>query len=420
MECVRESYLDARLLPKKKFSIGKGWEMVHLQLPFFLFGVVGPIVFLTAAGSHDLPEVGKSKVAYYAFDATPVGQGVLSLTSFTDNANIVVVFEGTLWELADTVHYSTGAMRNAVYTSKKQILNDIQTLRKRGVFVLMNLDDAASWSTSTPFTTWNGKALNYIQFAAFVDSCVTAANLDGISLDVEHKAVDNTNYRNLIKELGGYFGPLSSNPSSKIYTGAFYTNQPTAPGTIFREVALGRYLNFVMDMGYKHDNAERFNYWAATLGNSKVMDGMSHQYNTADSAVSWAAWHPTPDKAGVMVFAANVNKAYTDTIFAALGNSTYQLPPCAANQLRRPLQINFLKRSIVCKFSFTSATIVSLRIFSLSGKACGAIIDGRYEAGDHTVRLHWDNSDGHRFAPGAYDAVLTANEARSASRFVVY
>src|SRR4051812_29500005 len=55
-----------------------------------------------------LPAAGQNKVAYYAFDVTPTGQGILPLTTFTNNANIVVVFEGTLWELADTVHYNSG------------------------------------------------------------------------------------------------------------------------------------------------------------------------------------------------------------------------------------------------------------------------------------------------------------------------
>ncbi len=87
---------------------------------------------------------GQNKVAYYAFDVTPAGQGILPLTTFTDNANIVVVFEGTLWELADTVHYNSGWMQNAYYHSKRQILADIQTLRSRGIKVLMNVDDAAS------------------------------------------------------------------------------------------------------------------------------------------------------------------------------------------------------------------------------------------------------------------------------------
>ena len=270
-----------------------------------------------------LPAFNDNRVAYYAFDATPVNQDKLRLTDFTDNANIIVVFEGTLWELADSAHYGSSSsyivtINGGPYRAYSQILNDIQTLRQRGVKVLMNVDDAASWSTSTPFTTWNGTHYNYQQFAAFVYNCVIAAGFDGISLDVEHGATDNTYYRNLITELGSYFGPLSSNPATMIYTGAFYSGG--APGPIFREPALSQYLNFVMDMAYFQNNTTRFNYWANTLGNSKVMIGMSHEYNSESSAIAHAQWHPTPDKAGIMVFAGNVNKAYTDNILAALGS----------------------------------------------------------------------------------------------------
>jgi hypothetical protein len=273
-----------------------------------------------------LPAAGQNKVAYYVFDVTPAGQGILPLTTFTNNANIVVVFEGTLWELADTVHYNSGWMQNAYYHSKRQILADIQTLRSRGLKVLMNVDDAASWSTATPFTTYNGTAYNYQQFASFINTCVNTVGFDGISLDVEHGATDNTNYRNLIRELGNYFGPLSSDPSNKMYIGAFYSGG--APGPIFRQTALSQYLNFVMDMGYFQNNTTRFNYWANTLGNAKVMLGMSYDDNTQSSAITEAQRHPTPDKAGIMVFAANKNKAYTDAIFAALSNTT---PPAGAD-----------------------------------------------------------------------------------------
>lgn len=274
-----------------------------------------------------LPTAGQNKVAYYVFDVTPAGQGILPMTTFTDNANIVVVFEGTLWELADTVHYNSGWMQNAYYHSKRQILEDIQTLRSRGVKVLMNVDDAPSWSTSTPFTTYNGTAYNYQQFAAFINTCVTTVGFDGISLDVEHGATDNTHYRNLIGELGDYFGPLSSDPSNKMYIGAFYSGG--APGPIFREVALSQYLNFVMDMGYFQNNTTRFNYWANTLGNAKVMLGMSYDDNSQASAITEAQRHPAPDKAGIMVFAANKNKTYTDAIFAALTTTPTTPPPGA-------------------------------------------------------------------------------------------
>jgi hypothetical protein len=392
---------------------------VHSQSTCNFLKAVVPAALLLVARSSALPEPGQNKVAYYAFDATPVGQGILPLTTFTDNANIIIVFEGTLWELADTVHYKTGAMRNTVYTSKKKVLEDIQTLRKRGVLVLMNVDDAASWSTATPFTTWDKKTLDYKAFAAFVDSCVTVVGFDGISLDVEHKAVDNADYRNLIKELGKYFGPLSSNAASKIYTGAFYTSQFTAPGTIFREVELGKYFNFVMDMGYSHDNAERFKYWASTLGNSKVMDGMSHQYNKIADAVAWAAWHPTPDKAGVMVFAGNVNKPYTDSIFAALGGPSRAADPPAARSRHQSIRIDGSKRSVICSFSLATAAAVSLRLFSLNGKACATIIGGRYGAGDHKIRMKWADASGRGLAPGVYEAVFKTAGDCGVARFVV-
>ena len=276
-----------------------------------------------------LPAAGQNKVAYYVFDVTPANQGILPMTTFTDKANVVVVFEGTLWELADTVHYNTGSMQNAYYKNKGQVLADIQTLRSRGVKVLMNVDDNANWSSATPFTTYNGTAYNYVQFASFVNDCVNTAGFDGISLDVEHGATDNTNYRNLIKELGKYFGPLSTNSTTKMYGGAFYSGG--APGPIFRETSLSQYLNFVMDMGYFQDNTSRFNYWANTLGNAKVMLGMSYDDNSQSSAVAQAQWHPDPDKAGIMVFAGNKNKVYTDAIFSALEINT--TPPPAGSDI---------------------------------------------------------------------------------------
>src|SRR5690554_1309983 len=157
-------------------------KQIQKAIPVLL--IISALI-LFADSSYALPPAGYNKVAYYTFDATPVDQDVLSLTTFTDEANIVIVFEGTLWELADTVHYDTQWMRNKVYKSKRKILDDIQTLRERGILVLMNVDDAPSWSTGTPFTAWNGKMCDYREFAAFVDSCVKVVGFDGISLDVE-------------------------------------------------------------------------------------------------------------------------------------------------------------------------------------------------------------------------------------------
>lgn len=385
-----------------------------------VFVIIGQCILFIMGSSFSLPDVGDNKVAYYTFDATPVGQGILPLTTFTDNANIVVVFEGTLWELADTIHYNSGWMQNAVYKSKKQVLDDIQTLRKRGLIVLMNVDDAASWSTATPFRMWDGKALNYTQFASFVDSCVNAVGLDGISLDIEHGAEDNTQYRNLIKEFGKYFGPLSSDPSKKMYIAAIYYAADGWPGPIFREVALSQYLNFVMDMGYKKDNTTRFDYWAASLGNSKVMNGFSHQINSQASAVAWASWHPTPEKAGVMVYAANVNKSYTDSIFAALNVTNVQSPPLKSTLPKESLRLKRLKNSIVFRSYINSAAIASFTIVSPGGKTCYWSFTNNNESGDRTIHWNYKDNNGNRISSGLYFAVLNVNGTAITAPFVVF
>ncbi len=265
-----------------------------------------------------LPETGTYKIAYYVFDSG--GPDHYPLTTFTDLANVVVIFEGTLWELADSAHYSTGWMRNVNYHSYAEILRDIRVLQARGVKVLMNVDDAASWSTSTPFTTYDGKILSAPEFAAFMKTCaIDSVHLDGISLDIEHKATGNADYISLIEEIGKYFGPLSANSTTQIYTAAIYTGG--APGPVIgKSPAIAAYLNFIMDMAYfKMDYATRFNQWADSIGASKTMIGVLNDYYTTSYAMSAAAWLPAhPPKAGIMVYAANNRKSYTDSVFSAL------------------------------------------------------------------------------------------------------
>ncbi len=154
-----------------------------------------------------LPAPGNNKVAYYVFDSG--GPDHFPLTSFTDEANIVVLFEGKLWELADSVHYSTGWMRNVNYHYYSEILRDVRILQSRGVKVLMNVDDAPSWSTSTPFTTYDSVKYDYQQFAEFIKTCaIDSFHLDGISLDIEHRAQANSNYKSIIKRTGKIFRPF--------------------------------------------------------------------------------------------------------------------------------------------------------------------------------------------------------------------
>jgi hypothetical protein len=263
-----------------------------------------------------------SMVAYYAFDATPVGQGKLSLLDFTDKANIVVVFEGNLWEIADTVTYGNKysyilTINGGPYRYYKQIIDDIHILQSRGIKVLMNVDDAESWQTTSPFA--DNTNVTYKQFASSIASWCAKVPFDGIALDVEHfSGSANSNFVNLVRELGKYFGPQSSNPGGTIYTAAIYSGA-SAGDAIGKNTTTAAYFNFVEDMGYfDTQNINRFNQYANIIGAGKVMDGMSYQYNTQADAISYVTWMKTVNGAGVMVFAANVNKLYTDAIFNAL------------------------------------------------------------------------------------------------------
>ena len=281
--------------------------------------------FNGATGSTSLPIPPNFKVAYYAFDASNAAKvpSPLTLVNFANEANVVVLFEGTAWEMADSLHYSksNSFMFKNKYSSYTSILNDVRILQARGVKVLMNVDDTYLWNTPLPFTTYDGTKLNTQQFASFVKNCVIDnLHLDGIALDLEHLGVASatTDYINLIKEFGKYFGPQSSNISSTIYTAAI-SDGTRVSNDIGKSVSNASYFNFVMDISYYEDNNYRFNMWAKTIGASKTMVGLTMRFNSLSKAVTASEWQPQGGpKAGIMVFAANADSSYTNTIFRAV------------------------------------------------------------------------------------------------------
>ncbi|HLP18268.1 MAG TPA: glycosyl hydrolase family 18 protein, partial [Bacteroidota bacterium] len=366
----------------------------------------------------DLPATGNNKVAYYAFDATPYNQPKLRLTDFTDNANIIVLFEGTIFELCDSLHYGSASsyivtINGGPYKYYKQILDDVRTLRARGIKVLMNVDDTKAWSTASPFTTYDGRKLTAAQYALFIDSCITAVGLDGISLDIEHGATDNSYYRDVVRELGSYVGPLSKNSTTRIYTAAIYYSSWGIPGpsVIGLDRSMASYLNFVMDMGYFQDNTKRFKRWADSLGNAKVMNGFSHAEpnNPLSVAAAWAAWRPTPNKAGVMVFAGNVSKTYTDSIFSALSTSITDVAMNDVHSQSAPRGFALLQNypnpfnpSTTIQYHVPRNGYVTMKVFDILGHEVATLVDGNLEQGSYSVRF-----DGSRFAGGMYIAKLT-------------
>jgi hypothetical protein len=211
-------------------------------------------------------------------------------------------------------------MRNVNYHSHAEVLRDIKVLQAKGVKVLMNLDDAPSWSTATPFATWDGRNLSAQEFAAFIRACaIDSVGLDGISLDIEHGATGNAAYVSLLKEIGKHFGPLSPDSASQMYIAAIYAGG--APGPLIgKSKEITAHMNFIMDMAYfVWDYAARFSQWADSIGAAKTMIGVLNDYYDISHAMSAAKWQPvTPPKAGIMVYAANNLRAYTDAVFNAL------------------------------------------------------------------------------------------------------
>ncbi|HUI30396.1 MAG TPA: T9SS type A sorting domain-containing protein [Candidatus Acidoferrales bacterium] len=350
--------------------------------------IVTPALQVSKAG---IPVAGTNKVAYYVFDSG--GPDHFPLTTFTDEANIVVLFEGTLWELADSAHYSTGWMTttNVNYHYYGEIIRDIRILQARGVKVLMNVDDAASWSTPTPFTAYDGTKYDYQQFATFIKTCaIDSLHLDGISLDIEHGATGNTNYIALIKEIGKYFGPLSSNSNSQIYAAAIYAGG--APGSVIgRSRDVAAYLNFVMDIAYFSPNyISRFNQWADSIGSSKTMVGVLNDYYDLSTATAAAAWQPTSSpKAGIMVFAANNLKSYTDAVFNAL-----TIPQRLALMQNYPNPFN---STTVIEYQVSTPGNVSLKVYDVLGREVETLVNELQNAGSY-----YADFNGRNIASGVY------------------
>jgi Secretion system C-terminal sorting domain/Glycosyl hydrolases family 18 len=404
---LKELFCEEGIFVMKKVA-----SVVILCAAMFTLIGVSPAQQVSTTG---LPAPGNNKVAYYVFDSG--GPDHYPLTSFTDSANIVVIFEGTLWELADSVHYSTGWMRNVNYHYYGEIIRDIRILQARGVKVLMNVDDAASWSTSVPFTRYDGTKLNYQQFAAFVKSCaIDSLHLDGISLDIEHGATGNAAYVALLEELGKYFGPLSSNSTSELYIAAIYSGG--RPGSVIgksRDVAA--YFNFVMDMAYFNaDYVSRFTQWADSIGASKTMIGVLNDDNDLAQATSAAAWQPaSPPKAGIMVYAANNLKSYTDAVFGALVNvqgvKTNPGPQSFSLMQNYPNPFN---PTTTISYELSTNSFVTLEVYDILGREVATLAKGRENAGSHSVTF-----DGSRLPSGVYFYRLQAGTFSDTKKLVI-
>jgi hypothetical protein len=357
------------------------------------------IISFTQWTNAEIQSIGNNKVAYYVFDSG--GPDHYPLSTFTDEANIVVLFEGKLWEFADSVHYSTGWMRNINYHYYSEILRDVRILQARGVKVLMNVDDAASWSTITPFTTYDGKNYNYQKFAEFIKTCaIDSLHLDGISLDIEHGANWNSNYIGLLKEIGKYFGPKSPDSSSQMYIAAIYSGGAPGP-RLGQSKEVASYLNFVMDMAYFSSSYTlRFNQWAPYIGPSNVMIGVLNDYFDLAYATGVATWQPSPGpKAGIMVYAANNLKSYTDSVFRSLkvpatniNNDDYKNNIIPQENTLIQNYPNPFNPTTNIRFKIADFGLVTLKVYDVLGREVAVLVNEMKQPGTYHYTLSTINN----------------------------
>ncbi|MDF2514849.1 MAG: hypothetical protein K0R59_145 [Sphingobacterium sp.] len=273
---------------------------------------------------------GPYKVAYYAFD-----NGGPRISEFAPDANVVVLFEGSVWAMADTLRYPFSdnyIKANTNYKSYKALLADVRTLQSRGVKVLYNVDDDVTWQNAITLPTGNrgykGKDLSATEYANLIKvSTIDSLHLDGIALDQEHiipwGTAPNQNYLNVLNALSSHFGLTSANPST-IFTTASGANVRYCLEPLQNNTAYAANMNFVMDQGYGITNADRIQRLLpfasiANFGWPKTVAGISAALPHAEDIIT-AQWQPTDGsyKGGIFIYAANSNPSYTAKIFKAL------------------------------------------------------------------------------------------------------
>ena len=161
-----------------------------------------------------------------------------------------------------------------------------------------------------------------------------------------------------------------------------------------------------MDMAYFNSNyVSRFNQWADSIGASKTMIGVLNDYYDLTHATAAAAWQPaSPPKAGIMVYAANNLKSYTDGVFSALTDiDTRQIgiPQEFALMQNYPNPFNpltFIKYTIGgTGGQGLGVSGVSLVVFDVLGREVAVLVNERKPAGSYQVTF-----DGSGLSSGMY------------------
>ncbi|OYV86898.1 MAG: hypothetical protein B7Z63_03285 [Ignavibacteriae bacterium 37-53-5] len=146
------------------------------------------------------------------------------------------------------------------------------------------------------------------------------------------------------------------------------------------------------------------------------MIGVLNDDNDLAYATAAAAWQPaSPPKAGIMVYAANNLKSYTDAVFSALvtvqGVRTNPSPRRFALMQNYPNPFN---PTTVISYKLSAFSSVTLKVYDILGREVATLVNGRESAGSHSVTF-----DGSRLASGVYFYRLEAGASSDTKKLIL-
>ena len=277
-------------------------------------------------------------IAYYITDGRNPS---FKLKDIPNGVDMVILFGIKYWTLQDTTKLESGTGMMANFTSYKDLSKQIHSLQKRGIKVLQNIDDEASWQSSKPGGFASAKA-----YAEAIKSIVIDQwKLDGISLDVEHEgkrpnpipnfpgyqatgyygwyypSMEATpEYLEVIRELSKYFGTTApKNKQLQIASGI----NVFAWDKIMQH--FGNNFNYVQlqSYGVKLNEAKSMmKYLTETnkIPAGKVVFGAyAEGGKNKETDVELAKWSPDQGvKGGIMIYTYNADVEYANTVKNAL------------------------------------------------------------------------------------------------------
>ncbi|MBB5619257.1 hypothetical protein HDE69_000293 [Pedobacter cryoconitis] len=322
---------------KKKLAL-----LMCLLLPALVYTSCKKLESAAGGGSSGTVTPGAiTKQKFIAYYITDGRNPAFKLRDLPDGVDMVVLFGVKYWQYLDTLKYPAGTGMMGNYKSYGAYFSDVKALQQRGIKVLQNVDDAASWQDAKP----DGYATPELWATALKQTLIDKYHLDGISLDIEHPgkkpnpippfpkfseigyngwysgSMDaNPNFLSCIGALTKYFGPKANN-NTQLHTA---TGLDVYSWNKIAEKYVDA-IDYFQVQSYDRkvtDCQLMMNYAVGTnkIPASKMVFGSYAEGGKSQAEdAKLAKWKPTQgQKGGMMVYTYNANTAYAKVILDSL------------------------------------------------------------------------------------------------------